>query len=66
MFWRLPGRPEHRDVSEQDVVLQRQVSPMSTTSPAHARGGAPVERLTHGVDPSLKDLIFQLLDAGLF
>ncbi len=33
---------------------------------AHARGGAPVERLTHGVDPSLQDLIFQLLDAGLF
>lgn len=32
----------------------------------HARGGEPVERLTHGVDPSLKDLIFQLLDAGLF
>ena len=33
---------------------------------SHAAGGAPVERLTHGVDPSLKDLIFQLLDAGLF
>src|SRR5580704_1799642 len=33
---------------------------------AHAKGGAPVERLTHGVDSSLKDLIFQLLDAGLF
>src|SRR3954471_9400737 len=32
----------------------------------HAKGGATVERLTHGVDPSLKDLIFQLLDAGLF
>ena len=32
----------------------------------HAKGGAPVERLTHGVDPSLKELIFQLLDAGLF
>ena len=32
----------------------------------HAQGGAPVERLTHGVDPSLKELIFQLLDAGLF
>jgi len=32
----------------------------------HARGGAIVERLTHGVDASLKELIFQLLDAGLF
>ena len=32
----------------------------------NAKGGAIVERLTHGVDPSLKDLIFQLLDAGLF
>jgi (2Fe-2S) ferredoxin len=32
----------------------------------HAKGGATVERLTHGIDPSLKDLIFQLLDAGLF
>jgi len=32
----------------------------------HAKGGATVERLTHGVDPSLKELIFQLLDAGLF
>src|SRR5947199_5030696 len=31
----------------------------------HAEGGPPVERLTHGVDPSLKDLIYQLLDAGL-
>ena len=33
---------------------------------AHAEGGAPVERLTHGVDQPLKDLIYQLLDAGLF
>lgn len=33
---------------------------------AHAAGGPPVERLTHGVDQSLKDLIYQLLDAGLF
>jgi len=33
---------------------------------AHAKGGSVVERLTHGVDPSLKELIFQLLDAGLF
>jgi (2Fe-2S) ferredoxin len=33
---------------------------------AHARGGQRVERLTEGVDDSLKELIFQLLDAGLF
>jgi len=33
---------------------------------AHARGGPAVERLTHGIDQSLKDLIYQLLDAGLF
>jgi (2Fe-2S) ferredoxin len=33
---------------------------------SHAKGGAPVERLTHGIDDSLKDLIYQLLDAGLF
>jgi (2Fe-2S) ferredoxin len=33
---------------------------------AHAEGGPPVERLTHGVDQPLKDLIYQLLDAGLF
>jgi (2Fe-2S) ferredoxin len=33
---------------------------------SHAKGGAPVDRLTHGVDASLKELIFQLLDAGLF
>jgi (2Fe-2S) ferredoxin len=33
---------------------------------AHAEGGAPVERLTHGVEQPLKDLIYQLLDAGLF
>jgi (2Fe-2S) ferredoxin len=33
---------------------------------AHAEGGAPVERLTHGIDLSLKELIYQLLDAGLF
>src|SRR4051812_37370323 len=26
---------------------------------AHASGGEPVERLTHGVDQSLKDLIYQ-------
>ena len=33
---------------------------------AHAQGGPPVERLTHGIDQPLKDLIYQLLDAGLF
>jgi len=33
---------------------------------AHAKGGTAVERLTHGVDDSLKALIYQLLDAGLF
>jgi (2Fe-2S) ferredoxin len=33
---------------------------------AHAKGGPPVERLTHGIDDGLKDLIYQLLDAGLF
>jgi (2Fe-2S) ferredoxin len=32
---------------------------------AHARGGPPVTRLEEGVDPSLKSLIFELLDAGL-
>jgi (2Fe-2S) ferredoxin len=32
----------------------------------HASGGPEVERLTHGVDQSLKDLIYQLLDAGLY
>lgn len=32
----------------------------------HAESGAPVERLTHGVEGSLKELIYQLLDAGLF
>jgi (2Fe-2S) ferredoxin len=33
---------------------------------AHANGGEPVERLTKGIEPSLQDLIYQLLDAGLF
>jgi (2Fe-2S) ferredoxin len=33
---------------------------------AHAQGSVEVERLTHGIDQSLKDLIYQLLDAGLF
>lgn len=33
---------------------------------AHAQGGPEVERLTKGIDPALKDLIYQLLDAGLF
>jgi (2Fe-2S) ferredoxin len=33
---------------------------------AHAEGGPVVDRLTHGIDQPLKDLIYQLLDAGLF
>src|SRR5438445_12411662 len=33
---------------------------------AHVEGGPEVERLTHGVDQPLKELIYQLLDAGLF
>src|SRR2546426_3606741 len=33
---------------------------------SHAEGGAEVERLTHGIEPGLKELIYQLLDAGLF
>jgi (2Fe-2S) ferredoxin len=33
---------------------------------AHAKGGPPVERLTRGVDPAAQELIYQLLDAGLF
>src|SRR5215467_6857415 len=33
---------------------------------AHAAGGPVVERLTQGIDSALKDLIYQLLDAGLF
>jgi (2Fe-2S) ferredoxin len=32
----------------------------------HVEDGPVVERLTHGVEQSLKDLIYQLLDAGLF
>jgi len=32
----------------------------------HAEGGAVVERLTEGIDPALKELIYQILDAGLF
>jgi (2Fe-2S) ferredoxin len=43
-------------------VSQRDVDAIA----AHARGGQAVERLTHGVDEPLKDLIYQLLDAGLF
>ena len=31
-----------------------------------AEGGPNVERLEAGIDPSLKTLIFELLDAGLF
>ncbi len=33
---------------------------------AHILGGPPVERLVDKVDPSLRELIYQLLDAGLF
>src|SRR5438477_5894700 len=33
---------------------------------AHANGGSAVERLTQGIDESLKGLVYQLLDAGLF
>lgn len=33
---------------------------------AHAEGGPPVEKLTKGVDQGLQELIYQLLDAGLF
>jgi (2Fe-2S) ferredoxin len=32
----------------------------------HAEGGTVVTRLEEGIDPSLKTLIFELLDAGLF
>jgi (2Fe-2S) ferredoxin len=31
-----------------------------------AEGGPIVERLTQGIDPTLKDLVYQVLDAGLF
>lgn len=33
---------------------------------AHILGGPPVERIADKVDPSLRELIYQLLDAGLF
>ena|SRR5579862_7878586 len=33
---------------------------------ANAAGGPVVERLTHGIDPGLKELVYQVLDAGLF
>ncbi len=33
---------------------------------ANAEGGPVVERLTKGIDPGLQELIYQLLDAGLF
>jgi (2Fe-2S) ferredoxin len=33
---------------------------------AHAEAGPEVERLTKGVDRGLQELIYQLLDAGLF
>ena len=48
-------------------VWYSRVKPEDVDSIAeHAAGGPPVERLTHGVDDQLKDLIYQLLDAGLF
>lgn len=31
-----------------------------------AQGGPVVERLTQGIDPGLKELVYQVLDAGLF
>lgn len=31
-----------------------------------AEGGPVIERLTHGIDPTLKELVYQVLDAGLF
>ena len=43
-------------------VKQSDVDEIAT----HAEGGHAVERLTQGIDPALKDLICQLLDAGLF
>ncbi len=33
---------------------------------AHLLGGPPVGRLADRVDPALRELIFQLLDAGIF
>lgn len=33
---------------------------------AHVEGGPVVERMANKVDQSLRELIFQLLDAGLF
>src|SRR2546421_2315664 len=33
---------------------------------AHVEGGPDVERLTQGIDPTLKELIYQVQDAGLF
>jgi (2Fe-2S) ferredoxin len=33
---------------------------------ANAEGGPVVERLTQGIDPGLKELVYQVLDAGLF
>ena len=51
-----PGKVWYCGVKQQDVE----------DIAAHARGGPEVERLTHGVDAPLKELIYQLLDAGLF
>ncbi len=51
-----PERVWYAGVQESDVEAIAQ----------HAEGGPRVERLENAVDPSLKTLIFELLDAGLF
>ncbi len=51
-----PQRVWYAGVKESDVEEIAQ----------HAEGGPRVERLENAVDPSLKTLIFELLDAGLF
>ena len=51
-----PERVWYAGVKEGDVEAIAQ----------HAQGGQPVTRLEDSVDPSLKTLIFELLDAGLF
>ena len=51
-----PERVWYAGVKESDVEEIAQ----------HAEGGPQVTRLEEGIDPSLKTLIFELLDAGLF
>jgi (2Fe-2S) ferredoxin len=51
-----PERHWYAGVKESDVEEIAQ----------HVEGGPPVSRLEDAVDPSLKSLIFELLDAGLF